>query len=255
MSRLAGHTRLVFEPEAIDAVVFDIGGVFLVPHPRPIGDALRAAGVEIGDEVDVWRRAHYVGVRALTDVLNDHGSINERQVDVWAHYDVAHFSALGVHEADLEVAVRTRHELRLEGIAGKVWSLTLEENIEAFAELAAAGVATAIVSNNDGTAAEQLVEHEICQVGPGELTEVAAVVDSTVVGVAKPDPCIFEPALEALGTEPHRTLYVGDTVHADVRGATAADMPVVQLDPLELHADHDHARLPDVVALAALLLA
>ena len=68
--------------------------------------------------------------------------------------------------------------------------------------------------------------------------------------VAKPDPAIFAPALAALDTDPARTLYVGDTVHADVLGATAAGLPVVQLDPLDLHRDHDHWRLPDVGALA-----
>jgi putative hydrolase of the HAD superfamily len=81
------------------------------------------------------------------------------------------------------------------------------------------------------------------------------VVDSTLVGMAKPDPRIFEPMLAALGLPSERVLYVGDTVHADVRGATAAGLPVVQLDPLELHADFDHLRLPDVTAVVELLLA
>lgn len=244
----------MLDREAIDAVVFDIGGVFLVPHPRPIAEALGAAGVGIADEPDRWRRAHYVGVRALTDVLNGSGVVDERDRPVWGHYDSASFAELGVSDDDLEAAVRARHELRMAGIAGQVWSLALEHNIAAFHRIVGAGISTAILSNNDGTAAEQLVEHEICQVGPGPLPEVVAVVDSTVVGVAKPDPAIFEPVLEALGTDRHRTLYVGDTVHADVHGAEAAGMPVVQLDPLDLHADHAHLRLPDLVALAALLL-
>ncbi len=246
---------MVLDRDAIDAVVFDIGGVFLVPHPRPIADALAAAGVDIADEPDRWRRAHYVGVRALTDVLNGTGVVDERDRPVWGHYDAATFTDLGVPDADLGVAVEARHELRMAGIAGRVWSLALEHNIAAFHEIVASGMTTAILSNNDGTAAEQLVEHEICQAGPGPLPEVATVIDSTVVGVAKPDPAIFEPVLGALGTERERTLYVGDTVHADVRGAEAAGMPVVQLDPLDLHADHAHLRLPDLVALAALLLA
>ncbi len=246
--------RVVLDRDAIDAVVFDIGGVFLVPHPRPIAEALDAAGVEIAREPDRWRRAHYVGVRALTDLLDGSGMVDERDRPVWGHYDSATFAELGVPDADLDVAVEARHELRMAGIAGHVWSLALEHNIAAFHRIVAAGVATAILSNNDGTAAEQLVEHEICQAGPGPLPEVAAVIDSTVVGVAKPDPAIFEPVLDALGTARHRTLYVGDTVHADVHGADAAGMPVVQLDPLDLHADRAHNRLPDLDALAALLL-
>ena len=93
------------------------------------------------------------------------------------------------------------------------------------------------------------IDFDLCQVGPGALTEVAAIVDSSVEGVAKPDPRIFQPALDALGTDPSRTLYVGDTVHADVHGADAAGMPVVQLDPYDLHADWGHWRLPDLAAL------
>ncbi len=53
------------------------------------------------------------------------------------------------------------------------------------------------------------------------------------------------------GTE--RVLYVGDTVHADVMGATAAGMQVVQLDPFDQHADYNHARCRDLGHLLQLL--
>ena len=91
--------------------------------------------------------------------------------------------------------------------------------------------------------------------GPGRFRAWRRQVDSAVFGIAKPDPAIFGPALDALGTDPARTLYVGDTVHADVGGATAAGMAVVQLDPYDLHGDFDHAPAADVAALADLLLA
>jgi putative hydrolase of the HAD superfamily len=134
-----------------------------------------------------------------------------------------------------------------------VWRQLLDENIEGFRRIVASGMPVAIVSNNDGTAEAQLRHFGICQVGAGPLPSVTVVVDSGVVGVAKPDPAIFRPALEALGTDPARTLYVGDTVQADVRGAEAAGMRAVQLDPYDLHADFDHARLATVAALADLL--
>ncbi|CAB5003825.1 MAG: HAD-IA family hydrolase [Actinobacteria bacterium] len=89
--------------------------------------------------------------------------------------------------------------------------------------------------------------------GDGPFHSVAAIVDSGTVGVAKPDPAIFTPALEALGTVASRTLYVGDMVHADVRGAEAAGMPVVQIDPYRLHESFAHARVPHLDALADLL--
>ena len=81
----------------------------------------------------------------------------------------------------------------------------------------------------------------------------AAIIDSTLEGVSKPDPAIFTPAIDALGFEPASVLYVGDTVHADVVGATNANMQAVQLDPFDQHHDFDHARLPDLSALEAVL--
>ena len=47
----------------IDAVVFDVGGVFLIPHPDPIAATLEPHGIQIDHALA--ERAHYVGVGAL----------------------------------------------------------------------------------------------------------------------------------------------------------------------------------------------
>ena len=67
------------------------------------------------------------------------------------------------------------------------------------------------------------------------------------------DPRIMRPALDALGLEAGRVLYVGDTVHADVVGATNAGMQVVQLDPFDHHVGYAHPRVRDVGHLLELL--
>lgn len=235
------------DPDSIDAVVFDMGGVFVVPHHEPIGAAIKAAGVELSPEPTDAHRAHYHGVRAITERL-EHEEVVEADLGVWSYYDRAYFSSIGVPSRSLDAVIEARDAQRKGGVQG-IWRLRLTHNIEGFARIAES-LSVAIVTNNDGTAVRQCVEFEICQIGEGPLPSVAAIVDSTALGIAKPDPRIFEPALEALGTTRERTLYVGDTVHADVLGAEAAGMPVVQLDPFDLHDDHDHWRLPDVVALA-----
>jgi len=236
----------MYSPGQIDAVVFDMGGVFIVPCPTTIGAALTAAGVGHRFGADDAAAAHYAGVRAITDLLA-RGEVNEHDAAVWVEYDRRAFGHVGLAGESLAAAMEVRDEMRRRSV--KVWEHPLDANIAAFARIA--GVrAVAIVTNNDGTAVDQCARFGIGQVGVGPLPEVAAIVDSTVVQVAKPDPAIFAPALEALGTDPVRTLYVGDTVHADVLGATAAGMAVVQLDPLDLHTDHDHWLLPDVGALA-----
>lgn len=236
-------------PDRIDAVVFDMGGVLVVPHPGVLAEIVGAAGVRLELDDASTRRGHYAGVAAMTAALDTHG-VSESDPAVWEIYDSAYFAAVGLADDDLGAAVAARRDARAEGNSADVWKHVLEENRDAFHAIA--GVRpVAVVTNNNGTAIEQCRDLGLCQVGPGALPSVAAIVDSGVLGIAKPDPRIFAPALDALGTDAARTLYVGDTVHADVHGAVAAGMPVVQLDPFDHHADHDHWRLPDLVALAA----
>ena len=73
---------------------------------------------------------------------------------------------------------------------------------------------------------------------------VLAIVDSHVVGIAKPAAEIFRHALEPLGVPPEQAIYVGDTVRYDVRGARAAGLRPVHFDPFDLCPDRtDHAHI------------
>lgn len=56
------------------------------------------------------------------------------------------------------------------------------------------------------------------------------IVYSTGCGAAKPDPRIFQHAMEALGSTPETTLHVGDNLHADYHGAAAIGMTAVYLN-------------------------
>ncbi len=232
---------VTFSPETVEAAVFDIGGVFTYPDYQPVAAELDAIGVEQPSDIVAFRRAHHAGVRALTDAA---GPTREDQPDFWGTYDEAYAAVLGVPEADLE---RFRIAVRVG------WTWVHEENVRAFHRLAATGLPLAIVSNNDGSAPEQMTDYGVCQVGDGPLPMVAAIVDSTLQGVAKPNPAIFDPALSAIGRPPKNVVYVGDTVHADVIGATNAGMQVVQLDPFDQHADFAHARMQNLDELVTAL--
>lgn len=243
----------MLSPDAFDAIVFDMGGVFLVPNPTAVSALMRATGVDVHLPIEAAADAHYQGIRGITELLATQ-PVEEADLDVWLHYDQRSLTAFGLAGDELDDAVRARNQARRDGTAvHNVWNHTLDHNIEAFHRISAT-FTTAIVSNNDGTAIDQCRRFGICQLeAGGPLPQVPVIIDSTTVAVAKPDPAIFTPALDVLGTDPARTLYIGDTVHADVLGATRAGMPVVQLDPLDLHADHDHLRLPDLPALAEVL--
>ena len=237
----------------IDAVVFDIGGVFVIRHWEPVCRGMGRGGHTIDPDPVRFHEAHHHAVRALSSRI-DGGPIDEYASDFWSHYERAYLSHLGIGPGELDSAVATMHHEVIGKEPKPLWRQLLVDNIAAFNRIVDAGIPVAIVSNNDGTAERQMIDFGICQVGPGSLRSVAAIVDSGALGVAKPDPAIFTPALNALGVAAHRALYVGDTVHADVIGATAAGMPVVQLDPYDLHGDFDHVRFPDVAAIADFLL-
>jgi len=94
---------------------------------------------------------------------------------------------------------------------------------EALRAFRARGLRVGVVSNFDARLVG-LLEH----LGLAPLVDRA--VHSTRVGVAKPDPAIFQAALEALGVAPSEALHAGDEVVADVEGALAAGLRAVFVD-------------------------
>jgi FMN phosphatase YigB (HAD superfamily) len=78
-------------------------------------------------------------------------------------------------------------------------------------------VALGVVSNFYGN-----VERILNDAGFAPLLDT--VIDSTCVGVSKPDPAIFALALEQLDCEPGDALYVGDSFEKDVVGARGAGL-------------------------------
>ena len=74
------------------------------------------------------------------------------------------------------------------------------------------------------------------------------------MGIAKPDPQIFEFALvEHSDTPRDLILYVGDSVSMDVKGSRAAGLIPVLIDPFDDHDAADFARVRSVADLTALI--
>ncbi len=229
----------------VEAVFLDVGGVFHLPAPEIVGPALRRAGLEGPIDGAVLDRAHYPGAKAL-EVWP------EGDVGLWAAYERAYAVEAGVPDECVDEAVA---ELDLAFAEKGVWSRPAPGSLEGLRRLygvaAQAGVQLAIVSNSDGTLEGRLRQEGICQVGPGPGVPMTIVIDSDVVGVAKPDPAIFTIALDACGVAPDRALHVGDTVGADVDGALAAGVRPVHLDPYGFCADGTHVHVADLAAVAA----
>jgi putative hydrolase of the HAD superfamily len=74
-----------------------------------------------------------------------------------------------------------------------------------------------VISNNFGNTRGWCDEYDLTPF-------LDTIIDSTVVGIQKPDPQIFQIALTELKASPPTSIYVGDTFIDDVLGAKKAEM-------------------------------
>lgn len=93
----------------------------------------------------------------------------------------------------------------------------------ALRDLRAGGSRLVCVSNWDCS-----LRSVLDRVGLGELIDGA--VSSADAGHRKPDPAIFQKALELAGVGPDQALHVGDTPEEDVEGARAAGIRALLID-------------------------
>jgi len=222
----------------VEAVLFDAGGVLLLPDPAELRRAFSPFGATPDDET--CRLAHYTSMRELDRVGGPD----------WLAVDRVLARVAGVPDDKIDLTFGL-----VEDIYMRLPWVPVPDAAEALRALQLAGFPLAVVSNASGTMERQLAEHRICSVDGDISAQVAVVVDSDVVGVEKPDPRIFEIALRALGMGAERCLYVGDTVHFDVEGARAAGMRPVHFDPFRLCPADDHPHIGSLLELVERLTA
>lgn len=221
-----------------DAILFDVGGVFLVPDPTVLGPLLRYHGGD--DRVDTHIRAHYAAMKAKS-------AAGSPEKD-WSEYDIAYVRAVGVHDDEVALAAMVLGLTR----NSYTWRYAIAENVAALRDLVDHGVPVGVVSNASGQIALLLDRGAVCQMGEGPHTAVRVIIDSHLVGVAKPDPRIFDFALEHFpGVDRSRVAYVGDSVTMDVGGARAAGLHPILVDPYDDHAEADFDRIRSLRELLA----
>jgi putative hydrolase of the HAD superfamily len=134
--------------------------------------------------------------------------------------------------------------LRTENARASLWRVQHHDTPAVLAALRARGLSLAVVSNADGRVPAALAR-------AGIAGHFAAIIDSHLVGVEKPDARIFQLALDACGAAPDEALYVGDIYEIDVRGARNAGIAAVLIDPLGLYPGE--VDCPRITRLAELL--
>jgi len=221
---------LTIDSRAIDAVLFDAGGIFVIPDPTVLAPLLAFYGAST--DLRVYHRAHYRGMAAKSAA----GS-GERD---WSVYNEAYVRCVGVPDHDAAEAAIALDRTR----SAYLWRHVVSDSVIALRALHDRGVPIGVVSNATGQIESVLARTAVCQVGPGAGVPVRVVIDSHVVGVAKPDPGIFDHGLRALpGIDRSRVAYVGDSVTMDIHGARNAGLFPVLLDPYDDHVGADFHRV------------
>jgi putative hydrolase of the HAD superfamily len=219
-----------------DAVLFDAGGVLVLPDPTVIAPLLNFYGAD--PTVAAHRRAHYAAMAAKSKAGSSEAE--------WLVYDETYVASVGVRDADLAEAADVLNRTRTPDL----WRWPIPETLAALQRLAGAGVPMGVVSNASGQV-EGSLNRSVCQVGAGAFTAMRCIVDSQVVGVEKPDARIFEFALPHFAEfVPKRIAYVGDSVAMDIVSSRAAGLHSILIDPYNDHDGADFERVSSVEVLA-----
>ena len=89
---------------------------------------------------------------------------------------------------------------------------------------------------------EEIQEHKLHMAGISEYFD--KIVNSEMAGVKKPNPKIFNLALELANTDAGRSLMIGDNIEADILGAQAVGFNAIHFnahnDPAHTHCEMIH---------------
>ena len=117
-----------------------------------------------------------------------------------------------------------------------LWRVIRPGTIDLLERLKSRGFKLAVISNADGRVANDARRF-------GLALHFDAIIDSQVVGIAKPDPRIFQIALERLGVAPGQALYAGDIYSIDMVGARAAGIEGRLIDRMGRYSWVEHHRI------------
>ena len=220
----------------LETVFLDAGGVLLFPNWARISETLASHGVVV--TAAALAAAEPRAKRTLDD--NHTIAVSNDASRGWLFFNLI-LGEAGVPITDAtDTALAELHAYHQES---NLWELVPDDVVPALAALPAQGLKLTVVSNANGRL--RLLFDRL------ELTpHVDCLLDSCEEGVEKPDPRLFEIALERSGAKAETTVHVGDIYQVDVVGARAAGIRAVLLDAAGLYSDADCPRvrsLPDLV--------
>jgi putative hydrolase of the HAD superfamily len=205
-----------------DGVLFDYGRTLVTFTPYPRNDLLhvvRRFRPEIEEALGVPApEAETILHRVLAPLEELVTSLSEDEVDyVDVYRDTWHRAGMRLPESLLHEILDAEQQ---------VWDRSVRVDPDApglLAWLKERGIKRGICSNAPFPPA--MMRRQIRISGIDSLVD--AIVFSSEVGRRKPAPELYRAALEAIGTAPERTLFVGDRVREDYEGPRALGMRAV----------------------------
>lgn len=226
---------------ALKAAIFDAGNTVMLINYGVVVEALVAEGCDV-DEAAV-REAEYRARVRLDPVLARRNSTEAPQI--FQTYMRFVCEGIGVPwGVAAEQALRRLAEYHREH---NLWNQPNPQARTVLHTLCSNGLTLGMISNSNGWV-EQLVTER------GLRPYFHFVLDSRLVGVEKPDPRIFQIALDQVGISPAEALYIGDLYSIDVVGSRAAGMHAILLDPAGLWDHVDCPKARDLSEAADLVL-
>ncbi len=210
------------------AVSFDMGHTLVFPRYEVYQELLRLAGTGAEREELEAMEGRLRGW--FDDVVHQEGL----REGIWTEYYTRFFAGLDVPEERMREVLLELRDRHREGVG--LWTEPAPGAQEVLEGVREWGLKVVCISNNDGRLRE-MVAHQ------GWEEHFDLLVDSEEVGAAKPDPAIFEGALEELGMEPEELIHVGDYYSVDVEGARRAGVEGVLYDPIRSYETMDCPRL------------
>lgn len=236
---MEGAKESAVRSQPIKAIFFDAGGTLIHLDSDYI---CRFVKEELDIELltDGFRRAQFLGMSRVAElVAAGAGSTENLKLEFYS----ALLPEVGVREDKLVAAAECVLNLARKEM---LWRRAEDHSAEVLHKLKARGLMLGIVSNSDGR-----IETAFELAGLASYFDFF--IDSFNVGIEKPDPRIFQLALERSGVAPNEAAYVGDLYSVDVVGARNAGLLPILYDPFDLNRDSDCLTIGSMNELLELL--
>lgn len=225
----------------IEAIFLDAGNT-LIHTPVPRAERLRQCLSSQGHAVDL-REVGHAAERAVREVLSDQGrwvETPEEEAAFWAEYWPRVLDLLGLDDPDGELAGRLDAEVKY------VRFMRPYPDVRRALVALSGRYRLGLISNAFPSVGDVMDELDLARF-------FSSMVISSSARVAKPDPRIYQQALESLDVGARQSVFVDD-LPANLETAEKMGFQVYLMDRNDRHEDSQYPRLKDMMELVERLI-